>query len=91
MITLLAVAGKIVSAAVFARVLGHGWRPSAGSGLMMNCRGVTELVVLQIGLSLGVLSPRLSTMLARMALITTPAAAASPGDRVSREEWLIAG
>lgn len=71
LIVLVAGAGKIVGVAVFARMLGHGWRPSAGLGLMMNCRGVTELVVLQIGLSLGVLSPRLFTMLACMALVTT--------------------
>ncbi|MEV0085894.1 cation:proton antiporter [Saccharopolyspora sp. NPDC050642] len=71
LIIVVAAVGKIAGVAVFARLLGHDWRSSTGLGLMMNCRGVTELIVLQIGLSLGVLSPRLFTMLTCMALVTT--------------------
>lgn len=71
LIIVVASAGKIAGVTIFARILGHDWRSSTGLGLMMNCRGVTELIVLQIGLSLGVLPPRLFTMLTCMAMVTT--------------------
>lgn len=40
-------------------------------GALMNCRGLTELVVLNVGLELGVIGPQLFTMLVLMALVTT--------------------
>ncbi|MDT7801431.1 MAG: hypothetical protein QOI78_4864 [Actinomycetota bacterium] len=40
-------------------------------GVLMNCRGLTELIVLNVGLDLGVLSPTMVTMLVLMALVST--------------------
>jgi Kef-type K+ transport system membrane component KefB len=52
---------------------GLGWRDAAGLGVLMNTRGLMELIVLNVGLDLGVLSPALFTMLVVMALVTTVA------------------
>lgn len=58
-------------AASAARVAGQNWRDALSIGALMNCRGLTELVVLNIGLSLGVIGPDLFTILVLMALLTT--------------------
>ena len=50
---------------------GFGWRESNAIGALMNTRGLTELIVLNIGLDLGLISPQLFTMLVVMALVTT--------------------
>jgi Kef-type K+ transport system membrane component KefB len=47
------------------------WKDSLGLGVLMNTRGLVELVVLNAGLDLGVLSPALFTMMVLMALVTT--------------------
>jgi Kef-type K+ transport system membrane component KefB len=47
------------------------WRQSAGLGILMNTRGLMELIVLNAGLDLGVISPRLFTMMVLMAVTTT--------------------
>jgi Kef-type K+ transport system membrane component KefB len=67
----IAVAGKLASAAVAARSVGESWCRALQIGTLMNCRGLTELVVLNIGLDLGVLSPTMFTMLVIMALVST--------------------
>ncbi|MFD8823235.1 cation:proton antiporter [Streptomyces sp. NPDC059605] len=54
-----------------ARLAGQSWRDSLSLGALMNCRGLTELVVLNLGLELGVIGPDLFTMLVLMALVTT--------------------
>ncbi|MGW2560941.1 cation:proton antiporter [Streptomyces sp. NPDC001514] len=54
-----------------ARLAGQNWRDALSIGALMNCRGLTELVVLNIGLSLGVIGPDLFTILVLMALLTT--------------------
>jgi len=66
-----AIAGKFGGSALTARVVGMGWRDSVALGILMNTRGLMELIVLNIGLDLGVISPRLFTMLVIMALVTT--------------------
>jgi len=66
-----AVVGKWVGAMVAARYSGFSLRDSAAIGALMNTRGLTELIVLNIGLSLGMISPALFTMLVVMALVTT--------------------
>ncbi|MGW0698005.1 cation:proton antiporter domain-containing protein [Streptomyces sp. NPDC002867] len=66
-----AVLGKWGGAAGAARACGRSWREALSVGALMNCRGLTELVVLNIGLELGVIGPELFTMLVLMALITT--------------------
>ncbi|HZB47591.1 MAG TPA: cation:proton antiporter [Mycobacteriales bacterium] len=71
----LAVAGKLGAALLAARAVGTGWRPALQLGVLMNCRGLTELIVLDIGLQLGVLSRELFTMLVLMALVSTAMAA----------------
>jgi Kef-type K+ transport system membrane component KefB len=47
------------------------WRESAGLGALMNTRGLVELVVLNIGYDIGVLTPKIFTMLVIMAIVTT--------------------
>jgi K+:H+ antiporter len=71
LLLLIAVVGKLGGTAVAARAAGEGWRRSLQLGAMMNCRGLTELVVLNIGLQLGVLSRTMFTMLVIMALLST--------------------
>ncbi len=66
-----AVAGKFGGSALAARFVGMAWRDSTALGILMNTRGLMELIVLNIGLDLGVISPRLFTMLVIMALVTT--------------------
>jgi Kef-type K+ transport system membrane component KefB len=66
-----AILGKYVGTYVAARVCGIENREASALGWLMNTRGLTELIVLNIGLSLGVISPLLFTMLVIMALVTT--------------------
>ncbi|NEQ21027.1 MAG: universal stress protein [Microcoleus sp. SIO2G3] len=66
-----AIIGKYVGTYVAARVCGIDNREASALGWLMNTRGLTELIVLNIGLSLGVISPLLFTMLVIMALVTT--------------------
>lgn len=66
-----AVAGKWGGSAIAARVVGMGWRDAWSLGALMNCRGLTELVILNIGLELGVIPPTLFSILVIMALVTT--------------------
>jgi len=73
LIVLVATAGKFGGTAAAARMTGLGWRDAAGLGVLMNTRGLMELIVLNVGLDLGVLSPALFTMLVVMALVTTVA------------------
>jgi Kef-type K+ transport system membrane component KefB/nucleotide-binding universal stress UspA family protein len=66
-----AIAGKYFGTYVAARVSGINNREASALGWLMNTRGLTELIVLNIGLELGVISPLLFTMLVIMALVTT--------------------
>ena len=66
-----AIVGKFVGAMLAARYGGFSLRDSAAVGALMNTRGLTELIVLNIGLELGVISTQLFTMLVVMALVTT--------------------
>jgi Kef-type K+ transport system membrane component KefB len=63
--------GKWGGTTIAARVFGLDWRTSGALGILMNTRGLVELIVLNIGLDLGVISPRLFTMLVIMAVVTT--------------------
>lgn len=65
--------GKFGGTLGAARLAGHGWRDSAALGILMNTRGLMELVVLNIGLDLGVISPTLFAMMVVMAVVTTMA------------------
>ena len=66
-----AVLGKLAGAALTAKATGMTWTDSLALGVLMNTRGLVELVVLNAGLDLGVLSPSLFTMMVLMALVTT--------------------
>jgi len=66
-----AILGKLVGAAVAARLGGLDWRSSALIGTLMNARGLTELVVLNVALQQGVISSALFTMMVLVSLITT--------------------
>ena len=63
--------GKFGGTFVAARVAGLGGRASASLGILMNTRGLMELIVLNVGLDLGILSPPLFAMLVIMAVVTT--------------------
>jgi Kef-type K+ transport system membrane component KefB len=67
----LAIIGKLGGALVAARISGMSWRESAAVGVLMNTRGLVELIILNIGLDLGVLSPALFSIMVLMALVTT--------------------
>jgi Kef-type K+ transport system membrane component KefB len=66
-----AVAGKWLGATVAARYAGLRMRESMALGALMNTRGLTELIVVTVGLNYGVVSPVLFTMLVLVALVTT--------------------
>ncbi len=71
MIILVAVIGKFVGSALAARFVGQNWKDSLTIGALMNTRGLMELVVLNIGYDLGVLTPEIFAMMVIMALVTT--------------------
>jgi Kef-type K+ transport system membrane component KefB len=71
LIVLVATAGKFGGSFVAARLSGLGWRESGAIGALMNTRGLMELIVLNVGLDMGILSPTLFAMLVIMALATT--------------------
>jgi Kef-type K+ transport system membrane component KefB len=70
-VVLVACAGKFGGSAIAARLVGLRWRDASAIGVLMNTRGLMELIVLNVGLDLGVLTPRLFTMMVVMALVTT--------------------
>ena len=70
-ILVIAVTGKLGGSAVAARLSGMSWRESLSIGVLMNTRGLMELVILNIGLEIGVISPALFAMMVIMALVTT--------------------
>lgn len=66
-----ATAGKLGAGTFGARITGSPWREAAATGALLNTRGLTELVVLSVGLQSGVLSGRLFSALVVVAVITT--------------------
>lgn len=70
-IVLVAIAGKLLGSMGAARWTGMSWGDSFSLGVLMNTRGLVELIVLNLGYDLGILSPQIFTMLVLMALITT--------------------
>ncbi|MEZ0089539.1 cation:proton antiporter [Streptacidiphilus sp. EB129] len=71
LILLLAVGTKLGSATLCARAGGMSWRDSLGLGMLLNARGVTEIVVLTTGLQIGVINRTAFTIMVLMALVTT--------------------
>jgi Kef-type K+ transport system membrane component KefB len=70
-IILVAVVGKFLGSALAAKFVGQSWRDSLTIGALMNTRGLMELIVLNIGLELKVLTAEVFTMMVIMALVTT--------------------
>jgi Kef-type K+ transport system membrane component KefB len=66
-----AVAGKLGGSTMAARWTGMSWRESLSVGALMNTRGLIELIVLNLGYDLGILSPKIFAMMVIMALTTT--------------------
>ncbi|MBB5919600.1 Kef-type K+ transport system membrane component KefB [Actinoalloteichus hoggarensis] len=96
LVLIVAMGGKFVGVVLPAVAVGVDRRSALALGTMMNCRGLTEIVVLQLGLSLGVISPDLFAAFLVMTLITT--AITGPLLELLRPRrtgpdslWLIAG
>jgi Kef-type K+ transport system membrane component KefB len=70
-IVLVASAGKFGGVTLASRLTGLPWRTSSALGILMNTRGLMQLVVLNIGYDLGLISPTLFAMMVFMALVTT--------------------
>jgi len=68
---LIACLGKILGGTFTMRMMGDSWREALSLGVLMNTRGLIELIVLNIGFELGVLSPTIFAMLVIMAVVTT--------------------
>lgn len=71
LITLAAILGKLGGGTAAARWARFSWRESLSIGVLMNTRGLMELVILNIGYDLGILSPKIFSMMVIMALVTT--------------------
>ncbi|HNG63050.1 MAG TPA: cation:proton antiporter, partial [Ferruginibacter sp.] len=70
-ILLVALAGKFGGSALAAKIVGQSWKDSLSIGILMNTRGLMQLIVLNIGYDLGVLTPEMFAMMVLMALVTT--------------------
>jgi Kef-type K+ transport system membrane component KefB len=70
-IILVAIAGKMLGSALPARATGLTWREAFSVGALVNTRGLVELVILNVGLELGLISPVLFSMMVLMTLTTT--------------------
>jgi Kef-type K+ transport system membrane component KefB len=66
-----AICGKLGGSTIAARLAHMPWRDSVSLGILMNTRGLMELVILNIGLDIGVLTPAVFSIMVIMALITT--------------------
>lgn len=71
LVLLVAVSGKILGTLFSARIMGQSWRNSLALGALMNTRGLMELVVLNIGYDLGIITPEIFVVLVIMAVSTT--------------------
>jgi Kef-type K+ transport system membrane component KefB len=70
-ILVVAVVGKLAGTAITAKYLGQTTADSLRLGVLMNTRGLMELIVLNVGLDMGILSPEIFTMMVLMAIATT--------------------
>jgi Kef-type K+ transport system membrane component KefB len=71
LVIILAIAGKFGGSAIAARIKGESWHDSLAIGALMNTRGLMELVILNIGYDLGILTPQIFAIMVIMALVTT--------------------
>lgn len=85
LIILVAVVGKFIGSALAAKYVGQSWKDSLTIGALMNTRGLMELIILNIGYDLGVLTPEIFAMMVIMALVTT----FMTGPALSLINWLF--
>lgn len=71
LVIVVASVGKFGGSSIAARLTGLSWRDSTALGILMNTRGLAELIVLNIGIQLRVINPRVFAMLVVMSLVTT--------------------
>jgi Kef-type K+ transport system membrane component KefB len=71
LVIVVAIVSKIGTTTLIARLSKLNWRDSVGLSVMMNCRGLTELVVISTGLSLGIIGKNLFVIFVVMTLVTT--------------------
>ncbi len=71
LIITVAVLGKFGGSAITAKIIGYSAKDAMSIGAFMNTRGLMELIVLNIGYDLGILSPTIFAIMVLMALITT--------------------
>lgn len=71
LVLIVACLSKILGGTLSLKVFGASWKESLTLGTLMNTRGLVELIVLNIGLDLGVITPTFFTMLVIMAIVTT--------------------
>jgi Kef-type K+ transport system membrane component KefB len=71
LIIAVAVVGKLGGAALAAKATGESWKNAFALGALMNTRGLMQLIVLNIGYDLGILSPAIFSMMIIMAIVTT--------------------
>jgi Kef-type K+ transport system membrane component KefB len=71
LVIVVAITGKLGGSMFAARLSGMPWREAASLGILMNTRGLMELVILNIGLDIGVISPAMFSIMVLMALVTT--------------------
>jgi Kef-type K+ transport system membrane component KefB len=86
-IIVVACAGKLLGTSLPGRLTGLGWRDAGVLGVLMNMRGLTELIVLNLGVSMGILDGRLYSIMVLMALVTTAAAGLFIRYRPPAPEW----
>jgi Kef-type K+ transport system membrane component KefB len=71
LVLFVAVSGKMIGTIFASKVMGQTWKSSFSLGVLMNTRGLMELVVLNIGYDLGIISPEIFVVLVIMAIFTT--------------------
>jgi Kef-type K+ transport system membrane component KefB len=71
LVIVVATAGKFGGTALAARATGERWTDACTLGVLMNTRGLTELVVLSVGLQMEIITPTVFTVMVLMALVTT--------------------
>lgn len=84
LLILLSVSGKFIGGFASSKLTGHSWKESWMVGVLMNSRGLMELVVLNIGYDLGIFSKEIFTIMVLMALTTTLMA----GPSLDLIEWI---
>ncbi|KAI8053025.1 Sodium/hydrogen exchanger family-domain-containing protein [Syncephalis plumigaleata] len=71
LVIVVAVGGKVVGCSSVAKLSGMTWREALSVGFLMNCKGLVELIVLNLGLDAGVIDKKVFAILVLMALVTT--------------------